>query len=201
MERGFTTITNYALDSHGNLFVDAEVQCDDSLAGPLPRIGITFDINGDYRHARWLGRGPHENYCDRVGSAFFGWHELDVDELYVPYIHPSENGGRTDVRELHLGKPREGVDELGRRRIECGLSIHSSTPFQFSAHRCTTADLFAAAHTVDVPRRPNITVCLDHRHLGVGGDTGWTPSVYPAYHVMPGVYRYRFRIEADRWGV
>lgn len=186
---GFNTTTTYSLDRFGALFIDAEVRCDDSLPSPLPRIGLTLEVDGALTRARWLGRGPHENYVDRIGSAFFGWHEMDVDQLQVPYIHPGENGGRSGVRELHLEK----TDRAGGR----SLWIMSSAPFQFSAHRYTTADLFAAAHTVDIPVRPNLTLCLDHRHLGVGGDTGWTPSVYPAYHVTPSVYRYRFRLQAN----
>ncbi|MEI7767567.1 MAG: glycoside hydrolase family 2 TIM barrel-domain containing protein [Phycisphaerae bacterium] len=180
---GFTTTTTYCLRNDGVLVIDAEVSADPDLP-LLPRIGLQLALPGQFDRCRWFGRGPHENYVDRIGSAFVGRYELPVDDLYVPYIHPTENGGRCDVRWVEL------VDGSG-----AGLRAWSDTPLQFSAHRFTTADLTGAEHTIDLPRRPDITWSLDHRHAGVGGDIGWGPSVYEAYQIKPGLYRYRMYLK------
>ena len=36
----------------------------------MPRFGINFNIPGEFEKASWYGRGPHENYIDRMSSAF-----------------------------------------------------------------------------------------------------------------------------------
>ncbi len=46
---------------------------------PLPRGGLTFRLPGAFRRARWYGRGPEENYPDRLDAAELGIHEGLVD--------------------------------------------------------------------------------------------------------------------------
>nr|MBA3846326.1 DUF4981 domain-containing protein [Planctomycetota bacterium] len=176
---GFDTEIAYALRSDGALVIDVAVAADPLLPANLPRIGLCWDVPERFADAAWFGRGPHENYPDRISSAFVGRHALPVDELAVPYIHPTENGGRGDVRWWALAD--RGV----------GLLVGGDAPLQVSAHRCATADWQAAKHTVDVPRRQAITLSVDHRHSGVGGDVGWQPCVHPPFQVHPGRFRYR----------
>ena len=50
----------------------------------------------------WLGRGPHECYPDRKSSAFESvWH-ASVDSQHIPYLYPSECGGKADVQWMAL---------------------------------------------------------------------------------------------------
>jgi beta-galactosidase len=155
--------------------VDADMPC-------LPRVGLRLVVPGWAERVRWLGRGPHENYADRKASAFFGRYESTIDALSIPYIYPAEHGGRADVTHLELlgGKQR--------------LVIDSDTPLQMNVARFTTEDLHVARHTVDLPRRNEVYVYLDHRHMGVGGDIGWGKSVREPYLVKPGVYRWALRL-------
>jgi beta-galactosidase len=53
-------------------------------------------LQGKYSDMTWLGRGPHENYIDRKRSAAMGVYQATVDSQFVPYIFPSENGGKAD---------------------------------------------------------------------------------------------------------
>ena len=88
--------------------------CEDTVEVPeglddLPRIGVRLVLPvADV--ARWFGTGPWETYPDRC-TAPTGWHELPVAGLGVPYVRPQENGGRTGVRELHLGGVRFSFDQ------------------------------------------------------------------------------------------
>ena len=38
-----------------------------------------------------------------------------------------------------------------------------------------------------------VHVILDHRHMGVGGDDSWSPSVHPEYHVPCKEYSFGVR--------
>jgi len=184
VEMGFAIASATTVRSDGTVVVDVTVDADPRLP-TLPRVGLTLDVAGEFAQAIWYGRGPHENYPDRLHSAFLGRWTSAVDDLAVPYIHPSENGGRGDVRWWAL------TDATG-----AGLLVASDAPLQVSAHRCTTADWTAAEHTPDVPRRAAISLALDHRHQGVGGDVGWWPCVHEPWLVRPGRFRWRLALVA-----
>ncbi|MCP4756992.1 MAG: DUF4981 domain-containing protein, partial [Proteobacteria bacterium] len=68
----------------------------------LPRVGVSLTLNSGYESLVWFGRGPHENYCDRNAGVAVGRYSSTVDEQYVPYILPQENGNKTETRWLVL---------------------------------------------------------------------------------------------------
>ena len=70
----------------------------------------------------------------------------------------------------------------------------ASQLFGFSASRFSTAALEAAAHPHELEPEPRLYLHLDHRHMGVGGDTAWTRSVLPRYFVSPGTHRWAVRL-------
>ena len=55
----------------------------------MPRFGINFNIPGEFEKATWYGRGPHENYVDRMSSAFVGYYESTVENLKFDFSHKS----------------------------------------------------------------------------------------------------------------
>ena len=57
---------------------------------------MRVSLDSELGHVTWLGRGPHENYWDRKRSAMMGVWRSTVEDLFVPYIVPSENGGKAD---------------------------------------------------------------------------------------------------------
>ena len=132
----------------------------------------------------WFGRGPHEAYPDRKrGAAVARW-ESTVDELYVPYVRPQENGGRADVRWVEL------ADERGR-----GLRLTMDAPRQVSASHFRAADLASATHDVDLRPRPETIVHIDAAHRGLG-TASCGPDTLPEYLVGPGTYRWSWTIQA-----
>ncbi|MBA2482234.1 MAG: DUF4981 domain-containing protein [Planctomycetes bacterium] len=179
---GFSIDTLITAHASGALAFDHVVVADAGLP-VLPRIGMQWEVPGAFATCTWFGRGPHECYADRKTSALVGRYRAGVDELFTPYIFPTENGGRADVRWVALD------DGAGN-----GLMVSGDALLQFSAHRCTTADLAAAKHTVDVPRRDRITLSVDHRHMGVGGDNSWSPCVHSPYLIQPGRFSYRITL-------
>jgi beta-galactosidase len=107
-----------------------------------------------------------------------------VDEQYVPYIMPQENGNKCDVRWAAL------TDRNGVGLLAVGMPL-----LNVSALHYTSDDLTRAKHTNELKRRDDITFNLDYAMLGLGGDDSWTPmTVHPPYRVMPQPYRFRLRL-------
>ena len=67
-------------------------------------------------------------------------------------------------------------------------------PISVSAHRYTTEDMERAKHKHEMERRDFVTLNLDHRQTGVGGDNSWGARAHPRYTLEPGAYRYSFRL-------
>jgi len=57
--------------------------------------------------AEWYGRGPQENYWDRLSGAAVGRYASPVGQLAHIFARPQEAGNRTDTRWLALSD-REG---------------------------------------------------------------------------------------------
>jgi hypothetical protein len=91
--------------------------------------------------------------------------------MQTPYVRPQENGARADVRwaELHAHD--------AALRIEVGPE-----PFWLTARRCTSEQLDAAEHTVDLVPGDTVWVALDHAQHSIGTQScGLAPL--PQYHL------------------
>jgi beta-galactosidase len=163
------------------------------VAAAIPhvaRIGVELAVAPELERAQWFGRGPFENYPDRQTAAVPGRYESNVADFFEKgYMCPGECGGRGEVRWLAL---RDGAG--------AGLLVRGAPLFRFSALHVTVDDLMAADHVWKVTPRPEIWLHLDHRHMGVGGDTGWSRNVHPEYMVGPGTYEWSFVLRPLRAG-
>jgi beta-galactosidase/beta-glucuronidase len=164
----------------GRVVIDNTVDLPENLPH-LPRVGLELALPAGLETLTWFGRGPHENYADRLRSALVGRYTSRVDEQFTPYVFPSESGGKEAVRWLAL------TNEEGS-----GLLVTGFTPMHVDALHYTVQDLAAARHPYELTRRPETILHLDAAHMGVGGDDGWMAPVHPEFLVRPG--RYHFRI-------
>jgi hypothetical protein len=153
----------YKVDVEGGMIVTNSCEVSPFLP-PLPRIGLQLAVNPQLRRLIYFGRGPFENYPDRCSGARLGLYESHVDETFVPYIVPCENGLRTDVRFVAL------VTEAGKGLL---VSAAPSEVFCFGARRCTAHHLHAATHACDVQLGEHVTVNLDYKHMPCGGNDSW----------------------------
>lgn len=168
----------------------------------LPRIGQRFALPKAFTRARWYGRGPHENYPDRCTGAHIRRHETTLDELFTPYLVPSENGHRGGTRWLVLERAagddaRGGVDATAAARGLCISSApvnYEATPFGFSASKFSVSSLERAKHPADLTDEQSLQLNVDHRIMGVGGDIGWGRSVWDEYIVPRGTYQWGLRV-------
>ena len=83
------------------------------------------------------------------------------------------------------------TDEGGSGILASGLPLLSVSAWPY-----TMQDLEAATHTSELPRRDTITLNLDYRQTGVGGDDGWGARPHAEYTLEPKPYSYSFRLRA-----
>ncbi|MCS7119814.1 MAG: glycoside hydrolase family 2 TIM barrel-domain containing protein [Nitrososphaerota archaeon] len=171
----------YRVYGTGDIIIDADILPSPNLPS-LPRVGLQLTLPGEYNNFTWYGRGPHENYCDRKVGAPVGLYSGTVDDQYVPYIKPQDNGNKTDVRWASL------IDPMGYGLVSIGMPL-----FEVSVHHFTTEDLGKAKHTHELIRRDDITLNLDYRQAGLGGGS-CGPDTLPQYQIKPERMKFSIRI-------
>ncbi len=142
----------------------------------LPRVGASVHLSRAAQNLAWFGRGPHENYPDRVASADIGYWRAPLSAMHTPYIFPTENGLRCDVRLLDLER------------------IAVSGWFHFSVSEYGQEQLSSATHDHQLAAEGGMYLYLDGFHMGVGGDDSWTPSTKPEYQLTEKCYEWSFTL-------
>jgi beta-galactosidase len=173
----------YTIYGNGDVIVESSFDPHGLRLPDLPRFGMQMAIPDEFDKLTWYGRGPHENYWDRNTGAAVNLYSLSVSGDVCPYVRPQEYGNRTDVRWLTL------TNEQGAGLLAVGIPLLST-----SAWPHTMADLERAMHPNELPPRDTITLNLDYKQMGVGGDDGWGARPHPEYSLPCQPYRYRFRL-------
>ena len=132
---------------------------------PLPRLGLTWMLDGALEQVAWYGRGPCENYVDRLTGSFVGRYASTVTDLFEPYVRPQDNGQRADVRWIAF------TDDAGN-----GVRFSADRPLFAQALHFGWEDLQFARHQIRqqrfrqplVPRRETV-FNFDIRQRGLGG--------------------------------
>ncbi len=169
---------------YGNGDIDVESSFKPGMDLPnLPRFGMQIGIPGEFSTITWYGRGPHESYWDRKTGAAVGLYSGSVEEQIHPYIRPQEVGNKTDVRWVTL----TNKDGAGLRVIGQPLLSMSAWPFSLS-------DLERAEHTFELSNRNFVTLNIDYKQMGLGGDNSWGARPHPEYTLPAEHYTYSFRI-------
>ncbi|VGO16417.1 Beta-galactosidase [Pontiella desulfatans] len=149
--------------------------------GVIPRLGMSFKLDGMLDQVAWYGRGPHENYLDRKDGAEIGLFRNSVDGLHHPYVTPQENGNRADVRWVAF----TGND--GR-----GIRLSGPAGLNFSAGNYSQEDLARAKHGHELPDRDFIAVNVDKQQSGLGGTNSWGGKPLERYRLLPGTHSFEF---------
>ena len=152
----------------------------------IPRIGMQFTVPGKFREVEWYGRGPHETYWDRKESGLFALHKKLVEEMVHYYVRPQETGNRCDVRWFKLS------DE------EFSIFVSGLPELDFSVWPFTLEDLEKAKHVHEIPKRDTVTVNVDLKQMGLGGDDSWGALPHREYTLYPKPYHHCFRLRVGR---
>ena len=152
----------------------------------MDRFGMITAVPGRYSQMTWFGKGPHETMLDRDKSGVLGIHSLPVEEAIHDYLYPQENGNRSAVRWVSF------TDERGE-----GLLIEDAggTHLNVTAWPYWRDDLEKAQHIHELPRRDNITLQIDYRQKGVGGDIPGLLGLHDEFKLKRGLlHRYGFKM-------
>lgn len=168
----FISRKQWRIDAAGDLQITVDIELP---AGGTPpaRIGLSCQLSQVAERASWLGLGPHENYPDRLSSARFDRWDLPLEDLYTPYVFPSENGLRCATRQLRYGSHQWQGD------------------FQFNLSRYSQQQLAETSHRHLLTPEAGSWLNIDGFHMGIGGDDSWSPSVAPEYQLTARHYHYQ----------
>jgi beta-galactosidase len=156
----------------------------------MPKFGIRMRLPADYTNIEYYGRGPWENYPDRKRSAFLGQYKMPLSDYETEYIHPQDNGCRTDVRWFEISTPNTQRSTL---RIE------GYQPLCIRAWDYGEEDLEGANHPYEIKRGRFVNLNIDLNVHGVGGVDTWGARTLPQYTIDGNKsYHYGFNLEWKR---
>jgi len=162
----------YTFSDNGSVTIDAAYTYQEGRLRRFPKLGYQLALDKSYGTIRWYGRGPHETYPDRKTSGEIALHERPIDQFHTRYIRPQDNANRAGVRWVTF------TDKAGN-----GLKVVGATPLNVSAWPYSQDDLMKATHPNAMPERDFITVNLDHKINGVGGNDSWGAQCLPEYQI------------------
>ncbi|HPG39136.1 MAG TPA: glycoside hydrolase family 2 TIM barrel-domain containing protein [bacterium] len=177
---GFENVYLYQVLNSGDILLDHHVIPFGNLeVSWLPKVGLQLQLDNQYDHFEWYGRGPFETYPDRKTGAKIGVYGGSVQEQYTPYLVPQDHGNKTDVRWASFTNA-EGN----------GLAFIAEPEMNVSATHYKNID--RAIYAFQLQTAEGIIVNIDHKVTGVGG----TPvATRPQYRTYPQEYQYRVHIK------
>ena len=147
----------------------------------MPKFGMRMRLPADYTNIEYYGRGPWENYPDRKRSAFLGRYQMPLSEFETDYIHPQDNGCRTDIRWFNITNG------------EKALRIDGLQPLCIRAWDYGEEDLEHAKHPHEIQRGRYVSLNIDLNVHGVGGIDTWGQRTLPQYTIDGNKpYKYAF---------
>ena len=165
----------YEIDTQGKIAISVDVNTSKSLPS-LARVGMELIVPNTQNAVDWFGRGPHENYPDRIMSAHIARHSCSIEEMHTPYIFPSDSGLRCDVKEATIG------------------DLAVTGDFHLSVSRYNQSNVAEAKHTNELDAENQVYVRLDGFHMGVGGDDSWSPSIHEEFKLIKEHYQYKLTL-------
>ncbi|UJF36328.1 beta-galactosidase small subunit [Paenibacillus hexagrammi] len=141
---------------------------------PLPRLGLQMIMPGTFDRLSWFGLGPHECYIDRKVSGRLGVYGGTVQEQFVPYIKPQENGNKADARWAAV------TNAMGT-----GLYIGGMPTFDISASHYDVNQVAKAKHTTDLVRLNETFVNMDYRQAPIGNHSCGEAPPLDCYMLHP----------------
>jgi len=171
---GFESTWRYIVYGDGTLNIRHTIKPQGTMPAWLPRIGVTFGLDGAFSNVEWYGRGPQANYPDRKSGYRLGIWNTTVEDMYEPYLLPQDYGLRTDNRWVRM------TDSEGK-----GVEFSVDVPFNFNAYNFTTENLTKAVYTYQLQKTDDITFNLDYATSGVGCTAR---GIFSSYRVYPHLY-------------
>ncbi len=182
--------SKYVISSDGRLKMQIHLKCANNNLVEIPRIGTHVNLKINYDQICWYGKGPHENYWDRKTSAAVDVYTLPADEMYFPYVRPQETGNRSDCRWMEItSKEGEGLRISGMPMFDFTVLPFDKSMLEHSGNPQIRR------HGAELMPGNVISLNVDYRQMGVGGDNSWGARTHKEYTLPAGEYYYEFLME------
>jgi beta-galactosidase len=163
----------------------------------VPRIGVRFRLPVKMNKVKYFGRGPDENYIDRLAASKVGVYSTTAEDMYFPYVRPQENGHRTDTRWVAFTNGGKGLlvvadETVGFNSLRNSVEDFDSEenkdrPYQWHNFTADEEQDEAKAknnmprqtHINDISPRDFVEVCIDLKQQGVAGYNSWGDRPLP----------------------
>ena len=161
----------YTVKNDGRIRVDMDYRPTAIDIPLIPKFGMRLRLPADMTHIEYYGRGPWENYPDRKRSAFLGRYQMPLTEFETEYVHPQDNGCRTDVRWFCISNG------------EKTLRIDGLQPLCIRAWDYGEENLEGVRHPHEIMRGCYVNLNIDLNIHGVGGIDTWGRRTLPQYTI------------------
>ncbi len=176
-------IVEYGILANGEIQVSERFYPGSSNLPQIPLIGNVLKLPGEFDRFTWYGKGPHENYIDRMLSARTAVYSKKVDDNFFPYIRPQETGNYTGTYWMKL------LNADGNGILVAG------DEFEFSALRYSPYELARKDHPYELIKDENTILNINHKQMGVGGDNSWGAWPHDEFLIWPDKnYSYNYRV-------
>lgn len=126
----------------------------------LPRLGYVLEMAPEYDQHTYYGRGPWNNYNDRMAGAHFGQYKSTVAEQFVNFPKPQSMGNREGVRWAEV------TDKAGNGLLFIAEEHMSTSVLPWSA-----VEMTLAPHPHQLPQSTATHIHLDLGTTGLGGNS------------------------------
>lgn len=175
---------SYRINGNGEIEVSNDYQPQQmDLIPYMIRIGNQMQLPASYQYIETFAR-EGETYYDRKFEPLSSY-STTVDELWIDYSRPQENGNISDVRWISF------TNEQG-----FGLKFSGAGLLQAAARYYTHEAMQHAAYSFELVKDKSIYVNIDHQQTGVGGDNSWLLTAQPRipYRLENKAYQYQYVI-------
>jgi len=212
-ENGYSYEVNYLLKDSAaavtltyELFADGRIKVQQDFVPlkpglpDIPRMGTSLLVPFCFKYVKWFGKGPYETYSDRKTAAKTAvWKGL-TEEQFHRYCRPQETGNKTDVRYMELSTD-DGlfirVIPADENYLSCsvwpfGMQTLDFVPAEKGSESASGLVPLGSKHGADIRCMDFVQWNIDHKQMGVGGDTSWGRRVHPQYCIHPKEYSYSY---------
>ncbi len=172
----------YTINGNGVVKVDYQLLPMVKLPN-LPKVGMQMGIVRRLEQIEWFGKGPMENYVDKSYGFDTQVYQLSLANFMENYVVPQENGNRTDIRWMFLSDTKQD-----------GLLVAADSLLSMNAWAYTESNIQNARHTNRLKEAGFITLNIDLKQMGVGGNDSWSDVAAPLeqFQIPAQAYQYSF---------
>ena len=192
---------DYQINNNGEINITSQLSiAQGQKLANMPRFGMQLTMPGDYQTMTWFGRGPFESYADRKTAAKISLYQANVEDQITHYSRPQENANKTDVRWLALTNTQGvGLLAIGDKPLSASAWPYSQEDIDFVAGKDGSESAsglvpVTSKHGAELKIRDLVTVNIDNKQMGVGGDTSWGRLVHDAYTIKAISQQYQFTL-------